>query len=150
MLAPDTWAPYERNDFSNPRLLHFPIHRKMLNSSAWNIWVFLVNNFWCSDYPPLAASFYITPPSPWINFLSHLTCCLLGAWSPKNSHQIKHSSQVLGCDYFFKPTVLATTTKGLRADSSPLPELCEDTGRWYQQRSHACSQFISSRSETSF
>ena len=24
-------------------------------------------------------------------------------WSPKNSHQIKHNSQLLGCEYFLSP-----------------------------------------------
>ena len=31
ILAPGIWDAYERNDFSEPRLLHLPIHRKALN-----------------------------------------------------------------------------------------------------------------------
>ena len=30
-----SWDVYERNDFDNPRLLHFPIHRRVLNSLTW-------------------------------------------------------------------------------------------------------------------
>ena len=33
-LAPDSWGAYERNEFSEPRGLHLPIHR-MLNSLTW-------------------------------------------------------------------------------------------------------------------
>ena len=32
ILAPDSWGAYQRNDFSEPRLLHLPMHRKALNS----------------------------------------------------------------------------------------------------------------------
>ena len=30
--APESWAEYERNDFSKPRLFYLPTHRKVLNS----------------------------------------------------------------------------------------------------------------------
>ena len=33
-LAPDSWGAYERNEFSESRDLHLPIHR-MLNSLTW-------------------------------------------------------------------------------------------------------------------
>ena len=36
ILTPDGWDAYERNDFSEPRLLHLPIHTKALNSLTWN------------------------------------------------------------------------------------------------------------------
>ena len=32
VLAPDSRDEYERNDFSEPRLLHLPTHRRVLNS----------------------------------------------------------------------------------------------------------------------
>ena len=38
MLAQDSWDACERNDFSEPRLLHLPIHRKVLNSLTWD-WI---------------------------------------------------------------------------------------------------------------
>ena len=44
MLPPDSWAAYERNAFSKPRLSHLPIHRKALNSLTWDIWFSLINN----------------------------------------------------------------------------------------------------------
>ena len=43
-LAPDRWGVYQRNDFSEPRLLHLPIHRKVLSSLTRDIWFSLVNN----------------------------------------------------------------------------------------------------------
>ena len=40
MLAPDRWATYEKNDFSNkPRSLHLPIHRKALNSLGYRVFL---------------------------------------------------------------------------------------------------------------
>ena len=36
ILAPDSWDTYQRNDFSEPRLLHLPTYRKVLNSLTWN------------------------------------------------------------------------------------------------------------------
>ena len=44
VLAPDSWGANQRNDFSEPRLLHLPIHRKALNSLTWVIWFSLINN----------------------------------------------------------------------------------------------------------
>ena len=38
ILAPDSWDTRERNGFSEPRLLHLPIHRNVLNSLAWDVW----------------------------------------------------------------------------------------------------------------
>ena len=39
-LTPDSWGAYERSEFSKPRDLHLPKHRKTLNSFAWYL-VFL-------------------------------------------------------------------------------------------------------------
>ena len=45
ILTPDSWGSYERNDFSEPRLLHPSIHKKVLiNSLTWDIWFSLINN----------------------------------------------------------------------------------------------------------
>ena len=43
VLARDSWDAYERNYFSEPKLLHFPIHRKTLNSLTWDIWFSLIH-----------------------------------------------------------------------------------------------------------
>ena len=46
-----SWDAHQRNDFSEPRLLHLLIHRKELKSLAWSIWFSLINsNFWCPNY----------------------------------------------------------------------------------------------------
>ena len=44
ILAPVSWGAYQRDDFSEPRPLHLPIHRKALNSLTWDIWFSLINN----------------------------------------------------------------------------------------------------------
>ena len=44
ILAPNGWGAYQRNYFSEPRLLHLPIHRKALNSLTWDVWFSLINN----------------------------------------------------------------------------------------------------------
>ena len=43
-LALVRWGAYEGNDFSEPRPMHLPIHRKALNSLTWDIWFSLINN----------------------------------------------------------------------------------------------------------
>ena len=46
LLTPESWDAYERNDFSEPKLLFLPIHRKTLNSLTWDIWFpFIINKF---------------------------------------------------------------------------------------------------------
>ena len=44
ILAPDSWDAYQRNYFSEPRLLHLPIHRKAINSLNRNVWFPLISN----------------------------------------------------------------------------------------------------------
>ena len=39
----DSYDAYESNGFSEPRLLHLPKHRKMLNSLTWDIWFSLIH-----------------------------------------------------------------------------------------------------------
>ena len=52
-VVPDNRGTYQRNDFSEPRLLQLPIHRKALNSSLCNICLSLTKNnilmFWLPD-----------------------------------------------------------------------------------------------------
>ena len=43
-LALERWGVYEGNDFSEPRLMHLPTRRKVLNSLTWDIWFSLINN----------------------------------------------------------------------------------------------------------
>ena len=52
--SPDSWSAYEGNGSSEPRLLHLPMHRKVLNSLTCNIWFSLINNnIWCSVFLPI-------------------------------------------------------------------------------------------------
>ena len=44
ILAPDSWDAYQRNNFSELRLLHLPIYRKALNSFTWDVWFSLISN----------------------------------------------------------------------------------------------------------
>ena len=39
----ESWDAHERNDFSQPRLLHLPIYRKALNSLTWDSWFSLIH-----------------------------------------------------------------------------------------------------------
>ena len=45
MLAPDSWGGHQRNDFSEPRLLCLPIHRKVLNFIKWDVWFSLIYHY---------------------------------------------------------------------------------------------------------
>ena len=42
ILAPDSWGTYQRSDFNELRLLHLPIHRKVLNSWNRGVWLSLI------------------------------------------------------------------------------------------------------------
>ena len=54
LLTPDSWDAYERNDFSQPKLLHLPIHRKALNFLTWDIWFpLIINKFLMVRLPAL-------------------------------------------------------------------------------------------------
>ena len=44
ILAPESWCAYQRNDFREPRLLHLPIHRKVLHSLTWDGWFSFINS----------------------------------------------------------------------------------------------------------
>lgn len=43
MLALESQGAYQRNDLSEPRLWHLPIHWKVLNSLTWDVWFSLIN-----------------------------------------------------------------------------------------------------------
>ena len=43
-MTPESWGAFQRNDFSEPSLLHLPTHRKVLNSLTWGIWFSLINS----------------------------------------------------------------------------------------------------------
>ena len=95
VLAPDSWGAYQRNDFSEPRLLHLPMHSKALNSLTWVIWFSLINsNVLMFRLPAICCktslTYGSTPPSPppWLSF--RVTWDAVSqAWSPQNSHCIK-------------------------------------------------------------
>ena len=86
---------------------HLSIHRKVLNFLTWDVWFSLIhkNTFDVqTTCPLLAANVYVTWPHPtptsseqfpWVTWDD-----ISSVWSPKNSHQVKHTSQLLGCDYF--------------------------------------------------
>ena len=101
----DSWRAYQRNDFSEPRLLHLSIHRKALNSLTWVIWFSLINNnlLMFPTIRTLLQNFYITwllPAPPQSSSLRVTWDAASLVWSPQNSHQIKYNSQLLSCEYF--------------------------------------------------
>ena len=86
-LAPYSRGAYQRNDFSEPRLLHLLIFRKAFNSLMWDIWFSLIykKSFWHLYYLSLLQNLLTTwllPLLPWISSL----WVTWDAWSPKNSH----------------------------------------------------------------
>ena len=95
ILAPDSWGTYLRNDFSEPRLLHLPIHRKVLNSLPWDVWFSLIIIFWYSDYLVFVTK--LTGVS-----LTSLDQSLKAIWeavswpsSHQKFHQIKHNLEAV-------------------------------------------------------
>ena len=83
-LAPDSWGAYERNEFSEPKGLHLPMHR-MLNSLTWYL-IFDVQTA-C----PLLVQTYILipPPASLEQFSRGYWDAVSWAWGLKYSHQIK-------------------------------------------------------------
>ena len=155
-LAPDSGGAHERNDFSEPRLLHLPIHRKVLNSLTWGIWSSLTHKN-TSDVQttcPLLQNFCITLTSPLASSeqssqgcLSHLFSgdAISQPWSPKNSHWIKHSTQLLGCMYFFQSTVPASFTKRNDTLSKTGEQMLREPqgeGKWIIKTILSCSKCI--------
>ena len=94
----DCNGAYQRNDFKEPRLLHLPIHSKVLNLLTWDTW-FLTVIFQCSDSWFLLQKLpcVLAPPlslwnsSEWSDRLSSRLKSLVG--------QIKHNSLLLSCAF---------------------------------------------------
>ena len=89
-------------------LLWVLLHRKALKSLTWDIWFSLINNNllmfrWLTPCCKLLYNLIPFPTSSEHFSKGQLRCCLR-ACSPKNSHQIKHISQLSGFDYFLKST----------------------------------------------
>ena len=84
-----------------------PIHRKVLNSLTWGIWFSLIiNNLLMFRLAALCHKTSVQPGSS-SHLLRAVLSGLLEMLPPrlevlKNSHRIKHNSQLLGCEYFFK------------------------------------------------
>ena len=96
-LAPDSWGAYERNEFSEPRGLHLPIHR-MLNSFTWYL-IFYVKTA-CSLCCKLVYS-RTSPPAFLERFSQSYWDTVSRTRSPKHSHEIKINSLLLGCECIF-------------------------------------------------
>ena len=80
ILAPESWGAFQRNDFSEPSLLHVPTHRKALTSLTWDVWFSLINsNLLMFRLPGLCCKnsyiYWIPAPTP------PPTPCLFGAVS---------------------------------------------------------------------
>ena len=107
-LALNSWGAYQRNGFSEPRLLHLPILRKALNSLTWCVQFSLINsNFWCSEYLVFAAKNPLFYPASSLTSLEQslrtepLRGCFLGLKLSKVC-RIKHSPQLLSCPIFYR------------------------------------------------
>ena len=58
LLAPDSWGTHQ--NFWEPRLLHLPIHRKVVNSLTWDTWFsFIYNKFLMLRLPALCCKITI-------------------------------------------------------------------------------------------
>ena len=83
ILALESWGAYQRNDFSEPRFLHLPMHRKVLNSLTWDIWFSSIyNNLLTFRLPALRCKTPIRP-GPYLGSSEqfsqgYLRCCLPG------------------------------------------------------------------------
>ena len=91
MLVPESWGAYQMNDFSEPRLLHIPKHRKVLNS--WDMWFSLINKNLLIDVQttcPLLQNFYMT----W----------LLVSPFQSSSLRVTWDAEVLGLEILKTPT----------------------------------------------
>ena len=94
--APDSWGAYERNEFSESRDLHLPIHR-MLNSLTWYL-IFDVQTAYllCCKFVHSLTS---APAS-----LEQFSQSYCDAVSQAQSHihcHWKNDSPLSGCDYMF-------------------------------------------------
>ena len=102
--GPRRRGAYQRNDFSEPRLLHLPLHRKALNSQTWVICFTLINN---NHLMPTVPALCCQHPAPtttatasWSSSLRVTWDAVSRTWRPKNLCWLKHESQLSGCEYF--------------------------------------------------
>ena len=84
-------------------------HTKKSTKFLNMVYLFFFNSqkyFWHSDYLPFSCKFlhnlapHPCPHHPQSSSLRVTWDAISWAWSPKNSHWVKHNSQLLGCDYF--------------------------------------------------
>jgi len=80
ILALGSWDAYQRNYFCEPRLLHLPVNRKVLNSLPWIIWFSLINNNLLmflsatrGDAPVRGTNLQAVASQTWANWLSTIT-----------------------------------------------------------------------------
>ena len=102
ILAPESWGPCQRNNFSESRLLHLPMYRKALNSLTWDISFSLINSHLLMFQPPDFC--YKTPIYPGSSLISseRFSQSHLRVLSPgPEICQIKHNSQLWCCVFFF-------------------------------------------------
>ena len=105
ILALDSWGAHQRKHFSEARLLHLPIPRKVLNSLTWDTWISLLVICWhvrllglCGKNSRISYLFpYLFREVP----QSHLRGCLQGL--SQRVHLIKHNSQLLDCAVSSQP-----------------------------------------------
>ena len=59
ILAPESWGADQKNDISEPGLLHLPMHRKVLNSLTGDLWIslsdsnflmFCLSDLYCKNF----------------------------------------------------------------------------------------------------
>ena len=85
-LAPDSWGADQRDDFSEPRLLHLSLGRKALNSLTWDIQFSLINsNLLMLQLPGLVYKIPVYPARPPVTSSEphiYLRGCVPG-WSPQ-------------------------------------------------------------------
>ena len=120
ILAPDSWDEYKKKkkDFSGPRLLHLPIHRKALNFLTWDIWFSLTIILWHSWPLPLCYKIPMCPSSS-LHLLgavseSYLSCCYPG-YSP--GFAPNKTTLTLSLFFFF---FLTHPRRELSPDTDPL------------------------------
>ena len=108
ILASDC-CPYQRNGFSEPRLLHLPIYRKALNSLTRDIWFSSTNSNplmvqWPGVLLQKLSRYHDFPPGLFETVLSVIWDAVYWTWNVQEVHQIKHNSQHIGCAFFFQLT----------------------------------------------
>ena len=104
IVVPDSWGAYQRNDFSEPRVLHLLVHKKSTKFLNLIYLVFFNSNLLIFQLPGLYyKNFYISwVPHP-LSLLSNSSRIYLSlvswAWNPQIVCRIEHSSQILGCEF---------------------------------------------------